>query len=104
MRVHDDLDACLAVLAGLPVFAFTTRAERGLGSVSFPAPCALLFGAESRGLPTDVLDALAPTQRVRLPMVAGSRSLNLSNAVAVAVFEAWRQHAYRGALVPGLTV
>lgn len=58
---------------------------------------ALLFGAETSGLPDAVLDALTPTQVLRLPMRPGSRSLNLSNAVAITVFEAWRQHGYAGA-------
>lgn len=78
------------------LFAFTTRGTRRLDDVTWPAGAWLVFGAESSGLPPAVLDTLPPHQRIRLPMRAGQRSLNLSNAVAVAVFEAWRQHGYRG--------
>ena len=63
-----------------------------------------VFGPETRGLPQAVLDAIAPAQRLRLPMVAGSRSVNLSNAVAVVVYEAWRQLGFAGAVPPGSRV
>lgn len=79
------------------LFAFTTRGERRLGDVAFQAGDWLVFGSESAGLPADVHDDIAASQRVRLPMRAAQRSLNLSNAVAVAVFEAWRQNGYDGA-------
>jgi tRNA (cytidine/uridine-2'-O-)-methyltransferase len=77
-------------------FAFTRHAARLLGDVAFAPGDWLLFGRETSGLPTDVLDAFAAPQCLRLPMRAGQRSLNLSNAVAVAVFEAWRQCGYTG--------
>lgn len=78
------------------LFACSTR-----GQVAHSAPVyrngdVLLFGPETRGLPQDILDVLPPQQRIRLPMVAGSRSLNLSNAVAVVLYEAWRQLGYEG--------
>ena len=79
------------------VYAFTTCGSRPLAEVVWPAGAWLVFGCETRGLPDDVRDQIPPAQRVRLPMRAGQRSLNLSNAVAVAVFDAWRQHAYAGA-------
>ncbi|MDE2177394.1 MAG: tRNA (cytidine(34)-2'-O)-methyltransferase [Xanthomonadaceae bacterium] len=97
-QVHDDLDACLAALGAPRVFALTTRGSTRPDAVRFAAGDALLFGAESRGLPDAVLDALPDECRLRLPMVAGSRSLNLSNAVAVTVYEAWRQLRYPGAV------
>ena len=99
MRVHDDLDAALAAIAqaeGAPprVFALSTR-----GGVRFDAPAyragdAFLFGSETAGLPQPVLEAIPEAQRLRLPMRPDNRSLNLSNAVAVTVFEAWRQHGF----------
>ena len=99
MQVHDDLAAALAAIAvregGTPrVFAFTTR-----GSIRFDTPAyrggdVFLFGSETAGLPAGVLDDIPPAQRLRLPMRPGNRSLNLSNAVAVTVFEAWRQAGY----------
>ena len=98
MQVHDDLDACLAALGAVRVFALTTRGRTRPDAARFAAGDALLFGAESRGLPSAVLDALPEERRLRLPMVAGSRSLNLSNAVAVTVYEAWRQLGYPGAV------
>ncbi len=98
MQVHDDLDACLAALGAARVFALTTRGRTRPDAARFAAGDVLLFGAESRGLPSAVLDALPAERRLRLPMVAGSRSLNLSNAVAVTVYEAWRQLGYPGAV------
>mgnify|MGYP005856210997 CR=1 FL=1 len=77
-------------------FAFTTRATRRFDEVGWQPGDWLVFGREDAGLPADVLDGFAPAQRVRLPMRAGQRSLNLSNAVAVAVFEAWRRCDYEG--------
>jgi tRNA (cytidine/uridine-2'-O-)-methyltransferase len=80
----------------LQLYGFTTTGARPFDEVAWRPGDWLVFGCETRGLPDEVRDALAPTQRVRLPMRAGQRSLNLSNAVAVAVFEAWRQNGYAG--------
>ena len=97
VAVHDDLDACLAALAGPRVFAFTTRGGVRHVDARFARGDALLFGCETRGLPEAVLEALPPDRRVRLPMRPGNRSINLSNAVAVAVYVAWRQLGFAGA-------
>jgi tRNA (cytidine/uridine-2'-O-)-methyltransferase len=78
------------------LFAFTTRAERPFGDVAWQAGDGLVFGAETAGLPDAVRTAFPPERCVRLPMRPGQRSLNLGNAVAVAVFEAWRQNGYAG--------
>jgi tRNA (cytidine/uridine-2'-O-)-methyltransferase len=78
-------------------FAFTTRASRTLAEVSWLPGDWLVFGSETAGLPAPLRDGFAAAQLVRLPMRPGQRSLNLSNAVAVAVFEAWRQNGYAGA-------
>jgi len=78
------------------LFAFTTRGSQPLSSVTWRAGDWLVFGSETAGLPEAVRESFGPTQRVRLPMRAEQRSLNLSNAVAVAVFEAWRQNGYAG--------
>ena len=94
---HASLEACLAALGQPRVLAFSTRGTLRHDQHAYVDGDALLFGAESRGLPDDVLDALPAAQRLRLPMRAGQRSLNLSNAVAVAVFEAWRQWNFSGA-------
>ncbi|MDO5289687.1 MAG: tRNA (uridine(34)/cytosine(34)/5-carboxymethylaminomethyluridine(34)-2'-O)-methyltransferase TrmL [Pseudomonadota bacterium] len=80
------------------LFALTTRATRRVHEVAFQPGDWLVFGAETRGLPDAVRAAIAPAQQLRLPMRAGQRSLNLSNAVAVTVFEAWRQNGFGGSL------
>lgn len=95
--VHDDLDACLAELGSPRVFAFTTRGSVRHTDVRFEHRDALLFGCETRGLPDAVLAAIPQDRHVRLPMMPGNRSINLSNAVAVAVYEAWRQLGFTGA-------
>jgi tRNA (cytidine/uridine-2'-O-)-methyltransferase len=76
------------------LFAFTTRASRSFADVAWQPGDWLVFGSETAGLSAELRDGLAPGQRLRLPMRAGQRSLNLSNAVAVAVYEAWRQQGY----------
>jgi tRNA (cytidine/uridine-2'-O-)-methyltransferase len=96
VRVHRDWTACDAALARRRRFAFSTRGERRLDDVRFDRRDVLVFGPESTGLPEAFLAAFPPECRIRLPMVPGNRSLNLSNAVAVAVFEAWRQAGYAG--------
>ncbi len=77
-------------------FAFTTRGAKPLSSMAWQPGDCLVFGNETAGLAAPVLSQFAPDQRVRLPMQRGQRSLNLSNAVAVAVFDAWRQQGYAG--------
>jgi tRNA (cytidine/uridine-2'-O-)-methyltransferase len=99
VRVHRDFDACRAALAAEGPrrwFALTTQASRSLYSARFEATDVLVFGCESSGLPDAVLAAFAPEARLRIPMRGGVRSLNLSNAVAVAVYEAWRQLGFVG--------
>ena len=76
------------------LYAFTTRGERLYCDATFAAGDALLFGPESRGLPGEILDSMATGNRLRIPMVAKSRSLNLSNTVSIAVYEVWRQLGY----------
>ncbi|HEU0154174.1 MAG TPA: tRNA (cytidine(34)-2'-O)-methyltransferase [Arenimonas sp.] len=94
---HASLEACLAALGQPRVFSFSARSSARFDQVRYQPGDALLFGPETRGLPAAVIEAIPAAQRLRLPMRAGQRSLNLSNAVAVAVFEAWRQHEYEGA-------
>ncbi|MCP4767033.1 MAG: tRNA (cytidine(34)-2'-O)-methyltransferase [Gammaproteobacteria bacterium] len=78
------------------LYAFTTKGEQPYSDTVFGPGDALLFGPESRGLPTWILDSLPANNRLRIPMAAQSRSLNLSNTVAIAVYEAWRQLGFRG--------
>ena len=89
--VHDDWQRCLESLGGQRLFALTTRGSTRYDQVRFRPGDAFVFGPETRGLPTNLLESLAPAARLRLPMAADSRSLNLANAVAIVAYEAWRQ-------------
>lgn len=93
---HSDLDACLLALGQPRLFAYSARAVQRYDRVGYQPGDAFLFGPETRGLPAEVLERIPNEQRLRLPMRANQRSLNLSNAVAVTVFEAWRQQDYAG--------
>jgi tRNA (cytidine/uridine-2'-O-)-methyltransferase len=100
VRVHRDFAACRAAIdgdRGRRWYAFTTAARASLYEARFAAGDVLVFGCETAGLPDDVLRAFPPEARLRIPMRPGVRSLNLSNAVAVAVYEAWRQAGFAGA-------
>lgn len=94
--LHENLDTYLAVHNPKRLFAFSTKGSRLFTSVQFAEGDALLFGPESRGLPLTLLQSLPDEQVLRLPMREHSRSLNLSNTVAIAVFEVWRQMDFAG--------
>ena len=98
VQCHADWPALQATqqLAGGRLWAFTTRGAQALPAVAFQPGDWLVFGNETAGLPEWLRESFAPAQRVRLPMRPDQRSLNLSNAVAVVVFEAWRQQGYAG--------
>ena len=96
IQQHADFDAFLATVEPPRWFGVSTRGATRHDQVAFAEGDALVFGPETRGLPQDVLDALPDGQRLRLPMKAGNRSLNLSNAAAVVVYEAWRQLGFAG--------
>ena len=96
MTVHADWAAARAALAGRRWFAMTTRATTSFDAMQFEAGDVAVFGPETRGLPEAVLAEFPPDRQLRIPMLPGNRSLNLSNAVAVVVFEALRQHRYPG--------
>jgi tRNA (cytidine/uridine-2'-O-)-methyltransferase len=96
LQVHDSLDDALAAIAPKRLFALSTRGTVRFDQPRYAAGDAFLFGPETRGLPEDVLAQVPAEQRMRLPMRPDNRSLNLSNAVAVVVFEAWRQHGFAG--------
>jgi tRNA (cytidine/uridine-2'-O-)-methyltransferase len=96
LQVHDTLDAALAAIAPRRLFALSTRGTTRFDTPRYAEGDAFLFGPETRGLPDDVLAQVPDAQRLRLPMQPGNRSLNLSNAIAVVVFEAWRQQDFAG--------
>ena len=100
VRRHASWSALLGSDAPDPAhcYAFSTHGTRQLSNVAWQPGDWLVFGSETAGLPAEVRGGFAPAQQVRLPMRPGQRSLNLSNAVAVAVFEAWRQSGYAGSV------
>lgn len=100
VQVHADWSTFLEDVAPRRVFAITTRGRTGYHEPVYAPGDALVFGPETRGLPLALINALPETQRLRLPMLADSRSLNLSNACAVVVYEAWRQSGFAGAVLP----
>ena len=91
IATHATLDDCLASLGQPRLFALSTRGKRPYTDARFEPGDAVMFGPETRGLPQSVLDSLPAEQTLRIPMRAGNRSLNLSNAAAVVMYEAWRQ-------------
>jgi tRNA (cytidine/uridine-2'-O-)-methyltransferase len=91
VRVHADWRSCIEALSGQRSFAVTSKGQTSVFETNFQANDVFVFGSETAGLPEDILQAFEPGRRLRLPMQPGNRSLNLSNAVAVTVFEAWRQ-------------
>ncbi|MTD28895.1 tRNA (uridine(34)/cytosine(34)/5-carboxymethylaminomethyluridine(34)-2'-O)-methyltransferase TrmL [Erwinia sorbitola] len=96
---YDGYAAFTAAEAPQRIFALTTKGTPAHSAVSYQAGDYLLFGPETRGLPATILDALPASQKIRIPMMPDSRSMNLSNAVSVVVYEAWRQLDYAGALI-----
>jgi len=100
VQLYPDLDACRATLGTGRIFALSTRGRRCYAEPDYRAGDAFLFGPETRGLPSGLLDAFPSDRSLRVPMQQGNRSLNLSNAVAVVLFEAWRQCGFTGAALP----
>jgi tRNA (cytidine/uridine-2'-O-)-methyltransferase len=96
LQVHESLDVALAAISPRRLFALSTRNSERYDRPRYAQGDAFLFGPETRGLPEEVLAAIPSSQRLRLPMRPDNRSLNLSNAVAVVVYEAWRQIGFAG--------
>ncbi|CAK0762214.1 tRNA (cytidine/uridine-2'-O)-ribose methyltransferase [Gammaproteobacteria bacterium] len=94
--VHDNLASYLEAIRPPRVWALSTRGTCLYSEVDLAKGDAFLFGPETRGLPTAVLDSVVPAQRLRIPMISGNRSLNLSNAVAVVVYHAWGRYQFVG--------
>ena len=95
--LHDDWNACHSALGNARQFAITTRGSARYDQTHFEPGDAFIFGPETRGLPDEMLATCAASERLRIPMTAQSRSLNLANSVAVITFEAWRQCGFSGA-------
>jgi tRNA (cytidine/uridine-2'-O-)-methyltransferase len=94
--VHENMDAAWDAFCGARIFAFTKSAARCYTDVTYEPGDVLLFGTEPTGLPADVLADARLTERLHIPILAGRRSLNLSNSAAIAAYEAWRQHTFAG--------
>ena len=97
LNVHDDMAGFIDAAKPARLFALSTRGRQRYDAVRYASGDAFVFGPETRGLPQPLLDALPPTHCLRLPMQPHNRSLNLSNTVAIVVFEAWRQNDFVGA-------
>lgn len=95
---YPNLETYIQVRQPKRIFACTTKGKAFFAEAKYQAGDALLFGPETRGLPDEIIESLPPEQRVRIPMLAQSRSMNLSNAVSVFVYEAWRQFEFDGAV------
>lgn len=98
IKQHDNYQIFLEQEQPKRIFALTTKGTPAHSDVQYQAGDYLLFGPETRGLPKTILEQLPAEQKIRIPMLADSRSMNLSNAVAVTIYEAWRQLSYQGAL------
>ena len=96
LRVHENWEACLQALNGARLFALSTRGSTRHDKAKYREGDAFVFGPETKGLPQAMLDALPADQRIRVPLVPDNRSLNLSNTVALVVYEAWRQLDFAG--------
>ncbi|HEX8962846.1 MAG TPA: tRNA (cytidine(34)-2'-O)-methyltransferase [Rhodocyclaceae bacterium] len=96
VKVHENWEDCRSQLAGHRLFAMTTKGAERHDRQAFAPGDVFVFGPESRGLPEELLAEFPPERRIRLPMLPGNRSINLSNSVAITVYEAWRQHGFAG--------
>jgi len=96
LKVYENWTECKAALAGKRLFAITTKGSAQHCDIEYQAEDVFVFGPETRGLPDEIRNEFSPAHRVRLPMLAESRSLNLSNSAAVLLYEAWRQVGFAG--------
>ena len=96
VQVHENLAAFVETIQPNRILACSTRGGQNYTGIHYEPGDALLFGPETRGLPSEVLESLPPEQRLRIPMVPNNRSLNLANAVSIIVYEAWRQQGFEG--------
>ncbi len=97
VQIHDTLEAFVQTVKPARLFACSTKGQQNYTGISYAAGDTFLFGPETRGLPADILDSLPHEQLLRIPMLPNNRSLNLSNATAIIIYEAWRQQGFAGA-------
>lgn len=98
IKVHEDWQACNQTLVGRRMFALTTKGSISYNQVQFERGDVFVFGPETRGLPQEIREQFSPGNRLRLPMLPHSRSLNLSNSAAALLYEAWRQNGFEGGI------
>jgi len=96
VSLYENFEDCQAALAGTRWFALTTKAKRSYAEVSFRPNDTVLFGQETKGLPASIAESLTDEQKLRIPMQATSRSINLANSVAITLYEGWRQQNFDG--------
>ena len=96
VSLYENFEDCQAALAGTRWFALTTKAKRSYAEVSFRPNDTVLFGQETKGLPASIAESLTNEQKLRIPMQATSRSINLANSVAITLYEGWRQQNFDG--------
>ena len=96
LEIHDDLDDCLKNLKNKNIFAVTKFGKKNFSEINYKKGDTFIFGSETEGLPKEVLNSYPVNRRIFIPMLKDSRSLNLSNAVSIVIYEAWRQINYKG--------
>jgi len=96
VSLYENFEDCQVALAGTRWFALTTKAKRSYAEVSFRPNDTVLFGQETKGLPASIVESLTDEQKLRIPMQARSRSINLANSVAITLYEGWRQQNFDG--------
>ncbi len=99
LQEHENLDSCLNKIQANQVFALTTKISRHYTEAKFKDGDAFLFGSETRGLPAEILNSMPKEQILTIPMIKGSRSLNLANAVSIIAYDAWRQIGFKGSSI-----
>ncbi len=98
IKIHENWSSCILELEGCRLFAVTTKGKTRYDSIHFKDGDAFIFGSETRGLSQEILDSIETQWHIRVPMVPASRSLNLSNTVAIIAYEAWRQHGFQAGI------
>lgn len=101
LSIHKSMDECMQTIGAGEVYACTTRGRTCYSGCSFKAGDSLLFGPETRGLPGSLLAKIVARKHIRIPMLKDSRSINLANSAAIILYEAWRQHDFRGSVDKG---
>lgn len=98
VRAHENWSSCIFELGGCRLFAVTTKGKTHYDSIDFKHGDAFIFGSETKGLPQEILDSIETQWHIRVPMVPASRSLNVSNTVAIITYEAWRQNGFQAGI------